>query len=57
MTTRHKRPYRAITTVRCPTLTGFDDKIVAIYARSMTIREIQAFLVEQNAPEFISSVH
>ena len=40
--------------------TGFDDKIVALYARGMTIREIQAFLSEQYAtevsPEFISSV-
>lgn len=27
--------------------TGFDDKIVAMYARGMTIREIQGFLVEQ----------
>ena len=29
--------------------TGFDDKIVALYARGMTVREIQAFLVEQYA--------
>jgi len=40
--------------------TGFDDKIVAMYARGMTVREIQAFLTEQYAtdvsPEFISSV-
>ena len=40
--------------------TGFDDKIVAMYARGMTVREIQAFLAEQYAtevsPEFISSV-
>jgi transposase-like protein len=40
--------------------TGFDDKIVALYARGMTVREIQAFLAEQYAtevsPEFISSV-
>jgi len=40
--------------------TGFDDKIVAMYARGMTVREIQAFLVEQYgtevSPEFISSV-
>lgn len=40
--------------------TGFDDKIVAMYARGMTIREIQGFLVEQYgtevSPEFISSV-
>ncbi len=26
---------------------GFDDKIVAMYARGMTVREIQAFLAEQ----------
>lgn len=40
--------------------TGFDDKIVALYARGMTVREIQGFLVEQYgtevSPEFISSV-
>jgi len=40
--------------------TGFDDKIVAMYARGMTVREIQSFLVEQYgtevSPEFISSV-
>jgi len=40
--------------------TGFDDKIVALYARGMTVREIQGFLLEQYAtevsPEFISSV-
>src|SRR5690606_19636475 len=37
--------------------TGFDDKIVAMYARGMTVREIQGFLLEQYAtevsPEFI----
>jgi putative transposase len=27
--------------------TGFDDKIVALYARGMTVREIQGFLAEQ----------
>ena len=27
--------------------TGFDDKIVAMYARGMTMREIQALLAEQ----------
>ncbi|HHX0912370.1 TPA: IS256 family transposase [Pseudomonas aeruginosa] len=40
--------------------TGFDDKIVAMYARGMTVREIQGFLLEQYAtevsPDFISSV-
>ncbi len=40
--------------------TGFDDKIVAMYARGMTMREIQGFLREQYgtdvSPEFISSV-
>ena len=40
--------------------TGFDDKIVAMYARGMTIREIQGFLADQYgtevSPEFISSV-
>ena len=40
--------------------TGFDDKIVAMYSRGMTIREIQGFLAEQYgtevSPEFISSV-
>lgn len=40
--------------------TGFDDKIVAMYARGMTVREIQGFLQEQYgtdvSPDFISSV-
>ena len=40
--------------------TGFDDKIVAMYARGMTVREVQAFLREmynvEVSPEFISSV-
>ncbi|OXI29145.1 IS256 family transposase [Burkholderia aenigmatica] len=39
---------------------GFDDKIVAMYARGMTVREIQGFLQEQYgtevSPDFISSV-
>ena len=39
---------------------GFDDKILAMYARGMTMREIQGFLREQYdtnvSPEFISSV-
>jgi len=40
--------------------TGFDDKIIAMYARGMTVREIQAFLAEMYSldvsPELISSV-
>ena len=40
--------------------TGFDDKILALYARGMTVREIQAFLAEMYAVEvsadFISTV-
>ena len=40
--------------------TGFDDKIIALYARGMTVREIQGFLSEMYAtdvtPEFISGV-
>src|SRR5690606_13271417 len=40
--------------------TGFDDKIIAMYARGMSVREIQAFLAEQYgtdvSPDFISSV-
>jgi transposase-like protein len=40
--------------------TGFDEKIVAMYARGMTVREIQGFLAEMYAtevsPEFISKV-
>ncbi len=39
---------------------GFDDKILALYARGMTVREIQGFLLEMYAtevsPDFISSV-
>jgi putative transposase len=40
--------------------TGFDDKILALYSRGMTVREIQAFLAEMYAvdvsPDLISSV-
>jgi len=40
--------------------TGFDDKIIAMYARGMTMREIRAFLQEQYgvevSPELISEV-
>ncbi len=40
--------------------TGFDDKIIAMYARGMTVREIQGFLAEMYStevtPEFISTV-
>ena len=40
--------------------TGFDDKILALYARGMTVREIQAFLAEMYAievsPDLISTV-
>jgi transposase-like protein len=40
--------------------TGFDDKIIAMYARSMSVREIRAFLSEQYGTDvshdFISSV-
>jgi putative transposase len=40
--------------------TGFDDKILALYARGMTVRDIQAFLLEMYAvevsPDLISTV-
>lgn len=40
--------------------TGFDDKIIAMYARGMSVREIRAFLAEQYgtdvSADFISSV-
>jgi transposase-like protein len=40
--------------------TGFDQKILALYARGMTVREIQAFLAEMYAvevsPDLISTV-
>src|ERR1700744_6374888 len=40
--------------------TGFDDKIIALYSRGMTVREIQGFLQEQYGTavshDFISSV-
>lgn len=40
--------------------TGFDNKIVAMYARGMSVREVQAFLAEQYhtnvSADFISSV-
>jgi len=40
--------------------TGFDDKIIALYARCMTVQGIQAFLLEQYgtqvSPEFMYPV-
>ncbi|CUI84788.1 Transposase and inactivated derivatives [Achromobacter sp. 2789STDY5608621] len=40
--------------------TGFDDRIIAMYARGMSVREIQAFLAEsygtEVSPDFVSSV-
>jgi len=40
--------------------TGFDDKVIALYARGLTVREIQAFLRERYAvdvsPDLISAV-
>src|SRR5271167_3568904 len=40
--------------------TGFDDKIVALYARGLTVREIQGYLVEtygtEVGPDLISTV-
>jgi transposase-like protein len=40
--------------------TGFDDKVIALYARGLTVREIQAFLKEAYtvdvSPDFISAV-
>ena len=39
--------------------TGFDDKIVTMHARGMTVREIQGFLADQYgvkvSPQFIST--
>ena len=43
-----------------PRFAGFDDKILALYARGMTVREIQGFLAEMYAvevsPDLISTV-
>ena len=40
--------------------TGIDDKIIAMYARGMTVPEIQAFLAEMHAtevaPDFVGTV-
>jgi putative transposase len=40
--------------------TGFDDKVIAMYARGMTVREIQGFFAEiygtEVAPQFISQI-
>jgi transposase-like protein len=40
--------------------TGFDEKIIAMYARGMTVRKVQGYLLEmygvEVSPEFISSV-
>lgn len=39
---------------------GFDDKIIALYARGLTVREIQAFLLEMYSvdvsPDLVSAV-
>jgi transposase-like protein len=39
---------------------GFDERVIAVYARDMSVREIQAFLAEcygtEVSPDFISSV-
>ena len=69
MTARWRSRCRAIATARFePRLigkherrfTGFDDKIIALYARGMTVREIQAFLAEMYgvdvSPDLISTV-
>lgn len=41
-------------------LSGFDERVIALYARGMTVREIQAFVEEQYgvavSPELISTV-
>ena len=41
--------------------TGFDDKVIALYARGLTVREIQTFLSEMYAvevsPDLISTRH
>ena len=40
--------------------TGFDDKVTALYARGLTVREVQAYLLEtydiEVSPDFISTV-
>ena len=40
--------------------TGFDDKIIALYARGLTVREIRAFLLEmyrvEVSPDLVSAV-
>lgn len=40
--------------------TGFDDKVIALYGRGLTVREIQGFLLEtygtEVSPDFISTV-
>jgi transposase-like protein len=49
LTPKHERRFR-----------GFDERIIAMYARGMSVREIQAFIAEhygtQVSPDFISSV-
>ena len=37
--------------------TGFDDKIVAMYARGMTVREIQGFLAEPYGDRGLARLH
>ncbi len=37
--------------------TGFDDKIIAMYARGMTVREVQGFMAEQYGVEVSPDFH
>ena len=41
--------------------TGFDDEVIALYARGLTVREIQAFVKEMYAievsPDLIQALH
>jgi transposase-like protein len=36
--------------------TGFDDKVIALYARGLTVREMQAFLKETSAVDVSSDL-
>jgi transposase-like protein len=37
--------------------TGFDERIIAMYTRGMSVREIQAFLAESYGTEVVTRFH
>jgi len=60
----HTAPVKAVSGLLIPKctrhFTGFDGKVVALYSRSITMREIQGFLAPRHvvevSPEFMGDV-